>query len=134
MKIIYNEIIPFPGYKAIMLFGLLFVRKGATMSDADLNHEEIHLKQFKEVTQMAFLLSIPFGFIGLWWVILLSPIVYYIWYVVEWFVRLIQYRDDHQAYRNISFEREAYENERDLLYTENREDFSFLRYIHIRKF
>lgn len=29
MKVIYNNIIPFKGYKAINLFGLVFVRKGA---------------------------------------------------------------------------------------------------------
>jgi hypothetical protein len=29
MKIIYNKIIPFPGYKAINLFGILFARKNA---------------------------------------------------------------------------------------------------------
>jgi len=29
MKIIYNNIIPFKGYKGINLFGVLFVRKGS---------------------------------------------------------------------------------------------------------
>jgi hypothetical protein len=29
MKVIYNNIIPFKGYKAINLLGLVFVRKGA---------------------------------------------------------------------------------------------------------
>ena len=41
MKIIYNNIIPFPGFKAINLFGVLFVRKGCTMSESDINHEMI---------------------------------------------------------------------------------------------
>lgn len=29
MKIIYNDIIPFKGYKAINLFGIVFARKSA---------------------------------------------------------------------------------------------------------
>lgn len=44
MKIIYNNIIPFKGFKAINLFGVLFVRKDikTPMSDVDINHESIH--------------------------------------------------------------------------------------------
>lgn len=40
-------------------------------------------------------------------------VFFYLWYVIEWLVRLIQYKDSHEAYRNISFEREAYNNEYD---------------------
>ena len=35
MKIIYNNLIPFKGYKAINLFGLVFVRKGAKFTEVD---------------------------------------------------------------------------------------------------
>lgn len=42
MKLIYNNIIPFKGFKAINLFGLCFVRKGMKMSEKDINHESIH--------------------------------------------------------------------------------------------
>lgn len=38
MKVIYNNIIPFKVFKAINLFGVLFVRKGCYMSEKDLNH------------------------------------------------------------------------------------------------
>lgn len=41
MKVIYNNIIPFPGFKAINLFGVLFVRNGCTMSESDINHKMI---------------------------------------------------------------------------------------------
>lgn len=37
MKVIYNNIIPFKGYKAINLFGLVFVRKGAKFTEVDYN-------------------------------------------------------------------------------------------------
>ena len=55
MKLIYNNIIPFKGFKAMNLFGLCFVRKGMKMSEKDINHESIHTAQMKE------LLYIPFS-------------------------------------------------------------------------
>ena len=54
MKIIRNSIFPFPGFKAVNLFGFLFVRSKAKISDIDINHEAIHTAQMKE------LLYIPF--------------------------------------------------------------------------
>jgi len=42
MKVIYNNIIPFPGYSCMNLFGILFARKNAKIDDATLNHESIH--------------------------------------------------------------------------------------------
>ena len=41
MKVVYNNLIPFKGYKAINLFGIVFARKGAVLTDKDLNHEAI---------------------------------------------------------------------------------------------
>lgn len=105
MKVIYNNIIPFPGYKAMNLFGILFARKGARIDDETINHESIHTAQIKE----------------------LLYIFFYIWYAVEWLVRLCQYGSD--AYYNISFEREAYSNESNLEYLKNRKGYSFLKYL-----
>ena len=45
MKIIRNNIIPLPGFRAINLFGLLFVRKGVRIDPVLLNHEAIHTQQ-----------------------------------------------------------------------------------------
>lgn len=106
MKVIYNIIIPFKGFKAINLFGVLFVRKGSSMDAKDLNHEAIHSAQMKE----------------LWYV------VFYVWYVLEWVRNLFIYQDAHTAYREIKFEREAYINERIQEYLSHREKFSFLKY------
>lgn len=55
MKIIYNNLIPFKGYKAINLFGLVFVRKGAKFTEVDYNHEHIHSKQMAEMLWVIFL-------------------------------------------------------------------------------
>ncbi len=73
-----------------------------------LNHERIHLRQQLE------LLLLPF----------------YIWYIGEYLLRLLQYRNHYQAYLNISFEREAFENERNLAYLNERSTFAFWTYLH----
>lgn len=56
MKVIYNNIIPFKGYKAINLLGLVFVRKGAKFTEVDYNHEHIHSKQMAEMLWIFFYL------------------------------------------------------------------------------
>jgi hypothetical protein len=106
MKIIRNNIIPFTGYKAMNLFGVLFVRGNARIDDITLNHEKIHTAQIKE----------------LWYVF------FYLWYVTEWLIRLFM---KGNAYRNISFEREAYDNQYDLNYLKSRKRFDFTKYINI---
>ncbi len=96
------------GFKAINLFGVLFARKGARLSDVDMNHEEIHTAQMKE------LLYVPF----------------YVCYGIEWFVKFIIYKlNTHKAYRSTSFEREAYSNEKDLSYLDNRKRFAWIKYL-----
>lgn len=105
MKVIYNNLIPFKGYKCINLFGVLFVRKGCTMSDVDYNHEAIHTAQMKEM------LYVPF----------------YVLYALEWLILLVKYRNAHMAYRNTSYEREAYSNQYNLEYLETRPMFNEFR-------
>ena len=103
MKIIRNKYIPFKGYKAINLFGVLFVRGNARIDDITLNHEKIHTAQIKEMLYVFF----------------------YVWYVLEWLIRLPK----GNAYRNISFEREAYDNQYDLNYLKSRKRFDFTKYL-----
>ena len=89
MRIIRNNIIPPKGFKAINICGVIFARKTAVISEQTLRHEYIHTMQMKEMLYVFF----------------------YIWYVVEWLIRLIAICDTHKAYRAISFEQEAYENQ-----------------------
>ena len=121
MKIIRNKYIPFPGYKAINLFGVLFVKNNAKIDDVTINHEAIHSRQFVELMVLFAATSV---FVR-WWLPLLSPFAFYLWYVVEWVIRLPK----GNAYKNISFEREAYANEGDASYLNGRSWFNFLRYI-----
>ena len=107
MKIVRNNIIPFKGYKAINIFGILFVRGDAVISSTDINHESIHTAQMKEMLYVLF----------------------YLWYVIEWLVRMVQYRNAHTAYRNISFEREAYMNQGSMGYLQGRGHYAWVKYL-----
>ena len=106
MKIIRNKYIPFQGYKAINLVGVLFVRGNARINERTIRHEAIHAAQMKEMLYIFF----------------------YLWYVIEWLVRLFM---KGNAYRNISFEREAYSNEDDVIYLEDRKRFAWIKYLKI---
>ena len=50
-------------------------------------------------------------------------------YICEWLLRTLLYLASYRAYRNISFEREAYANEGDMQYLSNRKSFGFLDYL-----
>ena len=107
MEIVRNNIIPFKGYKCVNLFGILFVRDDAVIGSVDINHESIHTAQMKEMLYVFF----------------------YLWYVIEWLVRLVQYRNAHTAYRNIGFEREAYTNQRNMGYLQGRGHYAWVKYL-----
>jgi hypothetical protein len=72
-----------------------------------LNHERIHLRQQVE----------------------LGILLFYIWYSLEYIIRRFQYHTHYTAYRNISFEREAFANEENLIYLKNRPFWAFRRYM-----
>lgn len=108
MKIYYSNHFPPKGFAAINLFGIIIGRKEyGSLSKYELNHEKIHSKQIIEM---------------LW-------VFFYFFYFVEWLIRLLQYRNRLAAYYNISFEREAYSNDKDLDYLENRRWYAFLNYV-----
>lgn len=73
-----------------------------------LNHERIHLKQQVE----------------------LLLVFFYLWYGIEFIIRLIQYGNRREAYLNISFERESYSNESNLTYIKKRPIWAFLKYLY----
>ena len=111
MILISKYIVP-RGYLGITIFPFMFLKYKSLKGNAVLiNHEKIHLRQQLE------LLIIPFFFI----------------YTFEFLFRLIQYKNWKLAYRNISFEREAYINEKDLDYLKSRSFWSFLRYYKLIK-
>ena len=107
MIVIPNHVIPFPGFLGINLFGLLFVRKNTWEKTSEeykkstFNHEAIHTAQMRE----------------------LAYIFFYIIYFFEWFVRIF-INGFNKAYYNISFEKEAYGNEKDFDYLKNRKHYA----------
>ena len=106
MKIIHNKWIPFGhGMYAINLFGIIFTKQH--LSRVDENHEYIHTLQQRELL-----------FVG-----------FYLLYVAEWIVRLVQTRSFIRGYLRISFEREAYENQRYLDYRETRRRWAWRKYL-----
>lgn len=92
---------------AVTIFPFVFVKTRRLREDVVLiNHEQIHIVQALE------LFVFPF----------------YLLYLLEFLMQLVRHRDFNRAYRNISFEREAYCNEADLDYMKYRKVWSFTKY------
>ena len=96
-------------FVGMAIFPFILLRNKEDKSNSHLIlHEKIHIIQQLE------LLIIPF----------------FIWYGIEYIVRLFQFKfDQNKAYRNLSFEREAYANDHDLNYLKKRKFYSFIKYI-----
>ena len=110
-KLVFNKLIPFNGFLAMTLWPFIFVREELAKMYSVIvnNHEHIHAEQQKEMLIVGFALAL-IGFVfGLgWWALLFVPIFLW-WYFLEWIIRIPIEGSSRQAYRNISFEREAYE-------------------------
>lgn len=109
MRVVYNRFIPLKGFAAVNVFGVVFVRRGSKHAGNAhmLNHEAIHTSQMREMLYVFF----------------------YLWYAVEWLVRVVVNWGFIAAYTNIGFEREAKANEKDLSYIGRRRHFAWLRYM-----
>ena len=86
-------------------FGI-YIRKGYENNPRRDNHESIHWYQ-----QLEMLI-----------------IFFYIWYFIEWIIRKL-FTTTSNAYRDISFEQEAYENDQDMKYLKIRKHYSWLKHI-----
>lgn len=105
--IVAKYLIP-KGYRGLTVFPFVIIKYRFDSENQTLiNHERIHIRQQLE------LFILPF----------------FLWYFIEYAVRLLQYRNTNLAYKNISFEREAYANEKHFDYLKNRILFSFLKYV-----
>jgi len=105
--IVTKYLIP-KGYNGLTLFPFVMIRNDFDKENKVLiNHEKIHIKQQIQ------LLILPF----------------FIWYLLEFLFRWIQFKDKNKAYRTISFEREAYANERNLNYIKEMPFWGFLNYL-----
>ncbi len=80
--------------------------KSKSPSEVLLNHERIHLAQQIE------LFILPF----------------YCWYFLAYCWNRFKGQKHHQAYRNVIFEKEAYENDENLQYLTSRKNWEFIKY------
>ena len=106
MILIAKYLIP-KGFVGITLFPFIFLKKKDLKDDKVLvNHEKIHLKQQAE----------------------LLLIFFYIFYSLEWILKFLRHKNGYLAYKNLSFEREAYQNENNFNYIKNRKFWAFIKY------
>lgn len=108
MLLIVNKFLLRKQFVGITLWPFIVMKHKELKKDSVfMNHERIHLRQQLE------LLILPF----------------FIIYGIEYLIRLVRYRNPYMAYRNISFEREAYQKETDMGYLKRKKLWSFLRFL-----
>ena len=114
MKIKFNKLIPFKGFLAMNLYGVIFVRDeyqdrwyNSPMTKYYINHEYIHELQ-------------ALDFCKIKWI---GYTIYYIIYFFMW-IKEILVPPYNKAYKDIRFEREAYRYQMDLDYPEIRLKFA----------
>lgn len=116
MKVFYNSWIAkiftmIKGYSTVMLFGAVFT-ENSSVSERTVYHEQAHAVQYRTLFCAGLVLAlIVLLFTELsWWsvsLILIPVMLFYVWYVIEYIIRLLLYRNHYRSYRNIIFEREA---------------------------
>ncbi len=96
-------------FHAICIWPFLFIKPGTHNSSytETLNHERIHARQQLEMV----------------W------ILFFVWYGIEYLIRLVFLRNRLHAYRELSHEKEAFSNERDPDYLKKRKMYAWLKYL-----
>jgi len=90
--------------RAITLFPFIFIKDGG--DERLINHELIHIAQYRELFVVGFLLI-------------------YLW---DFVIGLIKYKNYNDAYRSIRFEREAYSFDADPHYLEYRQSYAWKQF------
>lgn len=107
--VIYFPYIFYGDFQGITIFPFIFIRyKHLKKNKILINHERIHLRQQLEM---------------LW-------VFFFIFYIAEFIVNLVKYKNASIAYSEISFEKEAYANEFNLEYLKERKFWAFINYIN----
>ena len=107
------------------VFGTIFRREefcGRPISQRTINHEGIHVCQSEDFIPN----KKDNKFI--WFT---NYIIFYLLYIIEWLFKVICniFYWKIKAYRSISFEQEAYDNQNNLGYQEIRDRFAWAKYI-----
>ncbi|MBB6462432.1 hypothetical protein [Flammeovirga kamogawensis] len=113
MRIIFNNILPFKGFTAMAIYPFILIRsefksyQHSERWNSLILHERIHFEQQKE----------------------LLLVFFYLWYGIEFIIRLVIHRNTYLAYKNISFEKEAYQNDKKISYLSTRKRFNWLKHL-----
>lgn len=105
MRIVFNDFLPFKGFSAVTIGEWVFVRKSTRVTTTLIQHESIHVRQWRECLYVLF------------------PLIYRLSYLWQ----LARRRNFNEAYRNVCFEREAYAHQKEEGYLNNRKLFAWLR-------
>lgn len=108
--IIIGNLVPdlvsiFMRVKGITIFPFIFLRPTAT--EININHEKIHIRQQLE----------------------LLVVLFYVLYFLDYAIGIIKYRNTRLAYKNITWEKEAYANQENFAYLKRRKWYAFVKYI-----
>lgn len=104
--IVVNKRLLGKGFNGLTIAPFIILRDELLKDDKRLmNHERIHIKQQVEM------LWLPF----------------FIWYGIEFLIKRFKFKD---AYRNLSFEREAYSNQYNENYLNNRPWYAWYKRIN----
>ena len=93
-----------------LIFLIFFLLKKINYQKTTINHELIHTTQMKE----------------------LGYIFFYLWYVIEYCLIRLFHKKQVDAYHDVSFEEEAYNNQYDLTYLDKRKHYSWIKYIKLK--
>ncbi len=106
IPIVFKYLTP-KGFRGFTFYPFVFMSDKKDRSNrVFINHEKIHIRQQLE------LFIVPF----------------YILYVLEFFLLWFKLKNKYEAYKNISFEKEAYRYENDFKYLERRKLWSFFKF------
>jgi hypothetical protein len=150
MKIITNKIIPFNGFGAMNILGLIFTRKQASeITLRTKRHEQVHTYQQYEILGVSALVSLVLcNIFTSWWYLLGVVAIPFLLYLVGFIFEMVvpPYHNAKllweekkfvewakkiwmDAYSDNCFEREAYMNDQDRNYLATRSLFAWVGYI-----
>ena len=108
MWVVVSKYLVPKGYRGMTIFPFVIVRIETDANDTVLIlHERIHIRQQVELLVIGF----------------------FVWYGIEYAIRLIRYQSHQNAYRGIGFEREAYANEKSPGWLKSRPFWNFIKYL-----
>lgn len=132
------EYLLLPSFSTITLFAWIFTKfSKERMKKSTIKHEFAHVRQWSELTISSGVLiwiGMLFFNYSAWWFVL-SPFIFYLWYLIEFAIKGIysfSTKKDYDPYKELSFEREARLAEKDGDYLENSYYFAWFKFIVVK--